>query len=150
MDHLGIFQTFFIFFAIFSKFVKTKNSIESDFRRSNVRPNDDFLGWSIFSKFGMWAYVYVGLWTIRYLLYFLFWNFNWNWDWGWDWSWNDLRECQKLWGGLCILYCSYRGGFAPRISTVQNTQASPEFLILPQVIPTSIPIPIPIPIKIPK
>ena len=29
------------------------------------------------------------------------------------------------------------------MSTVQNTQASPEFLTLPQVIPTSIPIPIP-------
>ena len=29
------------------------------------------------------------------------------------WSWNDLRECQKLWGGLCILYCSYRGGLRP-------------------------------------
>ena len=62
-------------------------------------------------------------------------------NWDWDWSWNDLRECQKLWGGLCILYCSYRGGFAPRISTVQNTQAPPEFLTLPQVIPTSTPIP---------
>ena len=35
------------------------------------------------------------------------------------------------------------GGFAPRISTVQNTQTSPEFLTLPQVISTSIPIPIP-------
>ena len=26
------------------------------------------------------------------------------------------------------MYCSYRGGFAPRISTVQNTQAPSEFL----------------------
>ena len=33
-----------------------------------------------------------------------------------------------------------------RTSAAQNTQASPEFLTLPQVIPTSIPIPIPIPI----
>ena len=31
VDHLGIFQTFFKFFDIFSKFVKTKNSIESHF-----------------------------------------------------------------------------------------------------------------------
>ena len=36
--------------------------------------------------------------------------------------------CQKLWGGLCILPGSYRGGFAPHISTMQNTQAPPEFL----------------------
>ena len=36
------------------------------------------------------------------------------------------------------------GGFAPLINTVQNTQASPEFLALPQVIPTSTPIPKPI------
>ena len=70
------------------------------------------------------------------LFYFLVWNLNWNWNWNWDGSWNDLRECQKLWGGLCILYCSYRGGFAPCISTVQNTQASPDFLTLPQFIPT--------------
>ena len=42
---------------------------------------------------------------------FLFWNLNWNWNWDWDWSWNDLRECQKLWGGLCILYrtCRHEG-----------------------------------------
>ena len=25
--------------------------------------------------------------------------------------------------GSCILYCSYRGGFAPRINTVQSTKA---------------------------
>ena len=31
-------------------------------------------------------------------------------------------------GGLCILYCSYRGGSALRVSTVQNTQAHSEFL----------------------
>ena len=35
------------------------------------------------------------------------------------------------------------GGEASPITTIQNTQASPEFLTLPQVIPTSIPIPIP-------
>ena len=29
---------------------------------------------------------------------------------------------------MYILYCSYSGGFAPRISTVQNTQAHSEFL----------------------
>ena len=34
-------------------------------------------------------------------------------DWNWNLSWNDLRECPKLWGGLCILYGSSRGGFAP-------------------------------------
>ena len=34
------------------------------------------------------------------------------------------------------------GGFVAPITTIQNTQASPEFLTLPQVIPTSIPIPI--------
>ena len=43
-------------------------------------------------------------------------------------SWNELRECQKIWGGLCILYCNYRGGFAPRMSAVQNTQAPSEFM----------------------
>ena len=110
------------------------------------------------------------LWKIR-KKYFLVWYFNWNWNWNWDGSWNDLRECQKLWGGLCILYRTYRhevlgiwhwhtwhwhlgitytGGEALSIIMIQNTQASPEFLTLPQVIPTSIPIPIPIPIKIPK
>ena len=78
------------------------------------------------------------------LFYFLVWNLNWNWNWNWDGSWNDLRECQKLWGGLCILYRTYTGGEAPSIIIIQNTQASPEFLTLPQVIPTSIPIPIPI------
>ena len=41
------------------------------------------------------------------------------------------------------MHYSYRGSFTPRIITVQNTQASPDFLLLPQVIPTSIPIPIP-------
>ena len=45
------------------------------------------------------------------LFYFLVWNLNWNWN--WDGSWNDLRECQKLWGGLCILYRTYTGGEAP-------------------------------------
>ena len=34
--------------------------------------------------------------------YLLVWNLNWNWN--WDGSWNDLRECQKLWGGSCIWY----------------------------------------------
>ena len=33
-----------------------------------------------------------------------------------------------------------RGGEAPPITTIQNTQASPEFWALPQVIPTSNPI----------
>ena len=42
----------------------------------------------------------------------------------WDWSWNDLRECQKLWGGLCILYRTYTVGEAPPLTTIQNTQAS--------------------------
>ena len=42
------------------------------------------------------------------LLYFLVWNLNWNWN--WDWSWNDFRECEKLYGCLCILYCTYRAG----------------------------------------
>ena len=28
----------------------------------------------------------------------------------------------------CILYLTYRGGFAPHVSTVQNTQAHSEFL----------------------
>ena len=40
------------------------------------------------------------------------------------------------------MYCTYRGGFAPRIGTVQNTQAPPEFfskfLTLPQIISTSL------------
>ena len=58
-------------------------------------------------------------------------------------SWNELRDCQKLWGCLCILYRTYTGGEAPPITTIQNTQAAPECLTLPQVIPTSIPIPIP-------
>ena len=49
-------------------------------------------------------------------------------------------------GGLCILYRTYTGGEAPPITAIQNTQAPPEFLTLPQVIPTSIPTPIPIPI----
>ena len=49
-----------------------------------------------------------------------------------------MRECQKIWGGMCILYYNYRGGFARCISTVQNTQASPEILPLPQIIPTSL------------
>ena len=53
-----------------------------------------------------------------------------------------MRECQKLWGGLCILQFHFRGGYAPWKRTVQNTQAPPEFLTLPQVIPTSMPIPI--------
>ena len=44
---------------------------------------------------------------------FLVWNLNWNWNWNWDGSWNDLRECQKLWGGLCILHRTYTGGEAP-------------------------------------
>ena len=150
-----------------------------------------------------------------------------------NWSWNDLRECQKLWGGLCILHCSCEGGLrppykygakyislprvfdtpsshsnfhpnsnsnsnlnsklknkkvfyvfilefrlelelelglklewlegvsktlrrlvyfvpylyggrSPPITTIQHTQASPEFSTLPQVIPTSIPVPFPI------
>ena len=59
--------------------------------------------------------------NVEKLFYLLTWNFNWDWNWNCHWSWNDLRECQKIWGGLCILYCMYRGGFAPRIGTVQNT-----------------------------
>ena len=82
--------------------------------------------------------------TKKKLFYFLVWNLNWNWNRNWDGSWNDLRECQKLWGGLCILYRTYRVGEVPPMTTIQNTQASPELLTLPQVIPTSIPIPIPI------
>ena len=78
------------------------------------------------------------------IIYLLVWNLNWNWIWNWDGSWNDLRECQKLWGGLCILYRTYTGGEVPFIIIIQNRKASPEFLTLPQVIPTSIPIPIPI------
>ena len=54
-----------------------------------------------------------------------------------------MRECEKLWGGLCILYHTYTGGEAPPLTSIHNTQASPDFLTLPQVIPTSIPIPIP-------
>ena len=34
----------------------------------------------------------------------------------------------KTLGGLCILQRNYRGGFAPHISAVQNTQAPLEFL----------------------
>ena len=82
------------------------------------------------------------------LFYFSIWNLNWNWNWNWDGSWNDLRECQKLWGGLCILCRTYRLILRPPITTIQNAQAFPELLTLPQVIPTSIPIPIPI--KIPQ
>ena len=52
-------------------------------------------------------------------LFFLVWNFNWNWN--WDWSWNDLRECQKLWGGLCILHRTYTGGEAPATTTIKYT-----------------------------
>ena len=74
------------------------------------------------------------------LFYFLVWHLSWNWN--WDGSWNDLRERPKLWGGFGILYYNYTGGFAPPITSIQNAQASPEFLTLPQVIPTSIPIPI--------
>ena len=40
------------------------------------------------------------------------------------------------------MYHTYTGGEAPSITIMQNTQASPEFLTLPQVIPTSILIPI--------
>ena len=40
------------------------------------------------------------------------------------------------------MYSTYRGGFAPRIGTVQNAQAPPEFfskfLTLPQIISTSL------------
>ena len=75
---------------------------------------------------------------VKKLFYISVWNLNWNWN--WDESWNDLRECQKLWGCLCILHRTYTGGFAPPITTMQNTQALPEFLTLHQVIPTSIPI----------
>ena len=38
------------------------------------------------------------------------WIWNLDWDWNWNGSWNDLRECQKLWGGLCVLQYSYGGG----------------------------------------
>ena len=41
------------------------------------------------------------------------------------------------------MYRSYTGGEAPPITTIQNTQAPPEFLTLPQFIPTLIPISIP-------
>ena len=34
------------------------------------------------------------------------------------------------------MYRTYTGGEAPPITTIQNTQAPPEFLTLPQVIPT--------------
>ena len=40
------------------------------------------------------------------------------------------------------MYCTYRGGFAPRIGTVQNTQGPSEFLTLPQFIPTFEPQPL--------
>ena len=39
-----------------------------------------------------------------------------------------MRECQKLWGGLCMLYHAYTGGEAPPIIAIQNTQAPSEFL----------------------
>ena len=58
---------------------------------------------------------------------FLFWNLDWNWNWSWDWSWNDLRECQKLSGGLCVLYRTYTGSEAPPITAIQNTQAPQSF-----------------------
>ena len=65
---------------------------------------------------------------IRMVFYFLVWNlnlnWNWNWNWNWDGSWNDLRECQKLWGGLCILhrtYTTYTGGEVPPITKMQHT-----------------------------
>ena len=54
----------------------------------------------------------LSLWKKK-LFYFLVWNWNWNWNWNWDWSWNDLRECQKLWGGLCILHRPYTGAKPP-------------------------------------
>ena len=38
--------------------------------------------------------------TYLIVCYFLVWNLNWNWN--WDGSWNDLREVQKLSGGLCF------------------------------------------------
>ena len=72
------------------------------------------------------------------LFYFLVWNLNWNCNWNWDGSWSDLRESQKLWGGLCILSRTYTGGEAPPITAIQNTQAPPEFLTLPQIIPTAL------------
>ena len=52
----------------------------------------------------------LSLWKKK-LNYFLV--YDWKWNCNWHWSWNDLRECQKLWGGLCILYCSYKGGLRP-------------------------------------
>ena len=58
----------------------------------------------------------LSLWKKR-LFYFSIRNLNWNWNRNWDGSWNDLRECQKLWGGLCILYRTYTGGEAPPITT---------------------------------
>ena len=60
-------------------------------------------------------------------------------------------EVGMTWGsvknsGEACVFCTVliRGTKPPPITTRQNTQASPEFLTLPQVIPTSIPIPIPI------
>ena len=47
--------------------------------------------------------------------------------------------------GEAFVFCTViPGAEPPPITTMQNTQASPEFLTLPQVIPTSIWIPIPI------
>ena len=56
-----------------------------------------------------------------------------------------LEGVSKTLGRLVyfVLYL-YGGRSPPSIATIQNTQASPEFLTLPQVIPTSIPMPIPI------
>ena len=40
--------------------------------------------------------------------------------------WHTFRSKKSCWffGTLCILYFTYRGGFAPRIGTVQNTKCA--------------------------
>ena len=59
-----------------------------------------------------------------------------------------MREFQKFCQSLRDLHRPFPGGEAPSKMKSQNTQALPEFLRLPQVIPTSMPIRIPI--KIPN
>ena len=54
----------------------------------------------------------------------------WNWLWNWSWSWNDLRECQKLSGSLCILRSSYCGGLRPLIMTRDRSERIGEYLFL--------------------
>ena len=45
-------------------------------------------------------------------------------------------KLSKTLRGLVYFVLKLWGGFDPCISTVQNTQASPDFLTLPQFIPT--------------